>query len=90
MNILHCKGRNRLTTTRVNRLLFVQINRRTLNRKEKPQKKDDEQEKEQEDTEDETEDEQEEQQEEQQEEPISDTNEADDVQMESGDELLGL
>jgi hypothetical protein len=73
MNILHCKGRSRLITTRVNKLLFIQINRRTLNRK--LQKKDDEKNDEQK---------------EQQEELVGDTNEADDVEMESNDELQGL
>jgi len=32
MNILHSKNRNRLTPTRIDRLLYVQVNRRTLRR----------------------------------------------------------
>jgi hypothetical protein len=32
MNILYNKGRNRLTPERVNKILYIQINRRTLNR----------------------------------------------------------
>ena len=32
MNILHSKSRNRLTPERVDKLLYIQINRRTLRR----------------------------------------------------------
>jgi hypothetical protein len=41
MKTLHSKTRNRLTEERVDKLLFIQINLRTLNRKErKPQPQD--------------------------------------------------
>jgi hypothetical protein len=36
MNILHSKSRNRLTVERVSKILYIQINRRTLGRVGKP------------------------------------------------------
>ena len=36
MNILHSKSRNRLTVERVSRMLYIQVNRRTLGRVSKP------------------------------------------------------
>jgi hypothetical protein len=35
MNILHSKARSRLTMERINKLLYIQINRRTLRRDNK-------------------------------------------------------
>jgi hypothetical protein len=32
MNVIHSKIRNRLTSERVDKLLYTQVNRRTLNR----------------------------------------------------------
>ena len=36
MNILHSKSRNRLTVERMSRMLYIQVNRRTLGRVSKP------------------------------------------------------
>jgi hypothetical protein len=45
MNIIHSKIRNRLTLEQVNKLLYTQINRRTLNRDIIIKKKDEKKEK---------------------------------------------
>jgi hypothetical protein len=36
INILHSKSRNRLTVERVSKILYIQVNRRTLGRVSKP------------------------------------------------------